>query len=147
HIATLDSAGTRLGRADVLVRDGRIAAIGPGLGAKDPGSPFRVAIDGSRSVALPGLVNTHHHLFQVMTRNAPAAQADKLFDWLVTLYPIWRGLDAETLYWSTLAGAAELLLTGCTTTTDHHYLFPRDSPPDLLDAQIEAMERIGIRAQ
>jgi cytosine/adenosine deaminase-related metal-dependent hydrolase len=147
HVATLDAAGTRYGRADVLVRDGRIAAIGAALEAKHPGSPARVVIDGSRSVALPGLVNTHHHLFQVMTRNAPAAQSAKLFDWLVALYPIWRGLDAETVYWSTLAGTAELLLTGCTTTSDHHYLFPRDAPPDLLDAQLEAVERIGIRAQ
>lgn len=148
HVAALDTAGTRLARADVLVRDGRIAALGRGLGASQPPAPgaAREVIDASRCVVLPGMVNTHHHLFQTMTRNAPVAQNSKLFDWLAALYGTWKFLDAETVYASTLLGGAELLLTGCTTTTDHHYLFPQGAPAELLDAQFEATAQLGIRA-
>jgi cytosine/adenosine deaminase-related metal-dependent hydrolase len=148
HLAAFDASATRLAGADVLVRDGRVAAIGTDLGRVHPAPPGadRAVVDASRCVAIPGMVNTHHHLFQTMTRAAPAAQDAKLFDWLDTLYGIWRHLDPEVVYWSTLLGAAELALTGCTTTTDHHYLFPRGVPGDLLDAQMEALGRLGIRA-
>jgi 8-oxoguanine deaminase len=101
-------------------------------------------IDGRHFIALPGLVNTHHHLYQTLTRAyAPAADAE-LFDWLRTLYPIWAGLDEECVEVATLAGMAELLLSGCTTTSDHHYLFPRGRG-NLIDVQIEAARRIGMR--
>jgi 8-oxoguanine deaminase len=101
-------------------------------------------IDGRHAIALPGLVNTHHHLYQTLTRAyAPAADA-KLFDWLCTLYPIWARLDEECVHVAALAGMAELLLSGCTTTSDHHYLFPRGRG-NLIDAQIEAARRIGMR--
>src|ERR1017187_820235 len=101
-------------------------------------------IDGRHAIALPGLINTHHHLYQTLTRAyAPAADA-KLFDWLRTLYPIWARLDEESAEVAALAGMAELLLSGCTTTSDHHYLFPRGGG-HLIDAQIAAARRIGIR--
>ncbi len=148
HLATFNSRGDRLRGADVLLRDGRVAAVGPGLARTNPPAAgvSRETLDASRCVVVPGLVNTHHHLFQAMTRNAPAAQNAKLFDWLATNYEVWQYLDAETVYWSTLLGGAELLLTGATTTTDHHYLFPRGAPAELLDAQLEAAARLGIRA-
>ncbi len=114
-----------------------------GSGAANLPQADRV-IDGRHAVALPGLVNTHHHLYQTLTRAyAPAADA-KLFDWLRTLYPIWARVDEECVHVAALAGMAELLLSGCTTTSDHHYLFPRGRA-NLIDAQIEAARRIGIR--
>jgi cytosine/adenosine deaminase-related metal-dependent hydrolase len=147
HLATLDDAGTRLQDVDVLLRDGRVAAIGRDLEAQHPPAADcpRRTLQGEHRLALPGLVNTHHHLFQTLQRNLPGVQNVKLFDWLRQLYEIWRFVDPEIVYWSTLLGCAELLLTGCTTSSDHHYLFPAAAPPELLDAQIEAAERIGIR--
>lgn len=148
HLVTLNAAGERLNGVDLLLRDGRIAAIGPGLQRTLPPPAAglrREVLAAERCVVLPGLVNTHHHLYQTFTRNLPGAQNQKLFDWLVTLYEIWRHLDPEVVYWSTLLGGAELLLTGCTTTSDHHYLFPKGAPADLLDAQFEAAARLGIR--
>jgi cytosine/adenosine deaminase-related metal-dependent hydrolase len=146
HLAALDAPGRRLQGVDVLIRDARLAAL------RTPGDPElpeprapRRCIDASRCLVLPGLVNTHHHLFQTFTRNLPAVQDAKLFDWLTGLYDVWRHVNAEHVYWSTLLGGAELLLTGCTTTSDHHYLFPEGTPDDLLDAQFEAMQRLGLR--
>ena len=96
------------------------------------------------AVVIPGLINTHHHLFQTLTRAyAPAADAE-LFDWLRTLYPVWARLDEESVYAAALAGMAELLLSGCTTTADHHYVFP-PGQTKLIDAEIAAARRIGIR--
>jgi cytosine/adenosine deaminase-related metal-dependent hydrolase len=142
HLAPLSAAGTgRSSNADLLLRDGRIAAVG----SRSVADPDTEVLDAPTCVALPGLVNTHHHLFQTLTRNVPAVQNAKLFDWLVGLYEIWKFVDAEDVYWSTLLGCAELLLTGCTTTSDHHYLFPRGAPAELLDAQIEAARTSGIR--
>ena len=93
---------------------------------------------------MPGLVNTHHHLYQTLTRALPAAQNAELFDWLVAQYPIWGRLTSDAVYTSALVGMAELLLSGCTTTTDHLYLFPNDSR---LDDEIRAAREIGIRFQ
>ncbi|MFQ5599442.1 MAG: 8-oxoguanine deaminase [Candidatus Krumholzibacteriia bacterium] len=147
HLATLSDTGERLARVDILLRDGRIAAIGPDLQAELPAprGVRRQVLRADTCLALPGLVNTHHHMYQTLQRNVPHVQNAKLFDWLVNLYEIWRFLDADAVYWSTLLGCAELLLTGCTTTSDHHYVFPRTAPAELLDAQLEAAERIGIR--
>jgi len=148
HLVTSNDAGERASGVDILLAGGRIADIGPDLERRHPLAPGarREVLGAETCVVLPGLVNTHHHLFQVLTRNVPAAQDQKLFDWLATLYGAWGTLDAEAVYWSTMAGAAELLLTGCTTTSDHHYLFPAASPAELLDAELEALERLGIRA-
>jgi cytosine/adenosine deaminase-related metal-dependent hydrolase len=91
---------------------------------------------------LPGLINTHHHLYQTLTRVIPEAQDADLFQWLKTLYPIWAGMRAEDMRLSTELGLAELALSGCTTASDHHYIFPNDCT---LDAQIEAAHTIGVR--
>src|SRR5664279_5397823 len=127
--------------AYLYAENGEIRRVGSGT-ARLP-KAGRV-IDGRHFIALPGLVNTHHHLYQTLTRAyAPAANA-KLFDWLVALYPIWARLDEESVHVAALAGMAELLLSGCTTTTDHHYVFPRGRA-NLIDAQIAAARRIGMR--
>ncbi len=126
---------------DVLILDGRIAAVGRDLAAP---AGTRV-IDASRCVVYPGFVNTHHHLYQTLTRNIPAVQDAKLFDWLVGLYEVWRELDTEAVELSTRVGVGELLLSGCTTTSDHFYVFPRGAPQEFLDVEIETALRMGIR--
>ena len=128
---------------DVLIEGETIAAVGPGLDV-EPGSATRI-IDGSSHVAYPGFVNTHHHLYQTLTRNLPPLQDVKLFDWLIGLYEIWRGLDAEAIEVSTRVGLAELLLSGCTTTSDHLYVFGRETPSELLDVSVETAREIGMR--
>jgi len=95
-------------------------------------------------VILPGLVNAHHHLFQTLTRAVPAVQDAELFDWLQRLYPIWARIGDEGFYYGALVGMAEMMLSGCTTTTDHQYLFPRGAGR-ILEAQIDAARLIGIR--
>lgn len=102
-------------------------------------------IDASRHVVTPGFVNTHHHLYQTLTRALPAVQNAKLFDWLTTLYEVWREITPEAVHVGTLVGCGELLLTGCTTTSDHHYLFPQKSDPHLIDEQFRAAAQLGIR--
>jgi cytosine/adenosine deaminase-related metal-dependent hydrolase len=139
-VVTMDDAGTELAGASVLVEDGVIAWVGPG---EPPGGPAGAyVIDGRGTVALPGLVNTHHHLYQVLTR--VQAQDAGLFDWLVHLYPIWAGLTEDHVRAAARAGLAELALSGCTTAADHHYLFPLDAG-DCLGASIEAAAEVGLR--
>ncbi len=140
-IATFDDKDTRLENASILVKDNRIAWMGTG----DPPEPAQETLDASGMLVMPGLVNCHHHLYQTLTRNIPRVQEAELFPWLVHLYEIWRELTPEALYWSTLVGLGELLLTGCTTTTDHFYLFPKECPDDLFDQQIRAAKTLGIR--
>ena len=96
-------------------------------------------------MVVPGFVNTHHHFYQTLTRNLPAVQNAELFDWLVYLYEIWKHLDEEAVYFSSLLAMAELLKTGCTTTTDHHYVYPRHSSGDLMGAQFNAAQELGMR--
>jgi 8-oxoguanine deaminase len=125
----------------LYVERGEIRGIGTG-GGRLPKAE-RV-IDGRHAIAIPGLVNTHHHLYQTLTRAyAPAANA-RLFDWLRALYPVWARIDEECVHVAALAGMAELMLSGCTTASDHHYLFPRGQN-HLIEAQIDAARRIGIR--
>jgi 8-oxoguanine deaminase len=140
-LALMDRGNNVLRDGYIYVENGAIAQVGSGV----RGLPRADRVIRSpHSVAIPGLVNTHHHLYQTLTRAfAPAANAE-LFDWLRTLYPIWARLDEEDVHISALAGMAELLLSGCTTTTDHHYLFPHGCG-DLIDAQISAARQIGIR--
>ena len=102
-------------------------------------------IDASRCVVVPGFVNTHHHFYQVLTRNVPAVQNAKLFTWLVYLYEVWKNIDEEAVLVSSQVAMGELAKTGCTCTTDHHYLYPRDFSADLMGLQFEAAERIGMR--
>ncbi|NLH38492.1 MAG: 8-oxoguanine deaminase [Elusimicrobia bacterium] len=102
-------------------------------------------IDAKNCVVIPGLVNTHHHLYQTLTRNIPAVQDAKLFDWLCYLYEIWRNMDEDWVSASTKVGLGELLLTGCTTSSDHLYLFPQKSSPYLVDVEVESAKEIGMR--
>jgi cytosine/adenosine deaminase-related metal-dependent hydrolase len=94
---------------------------------------------------MPGLVNTHHHFYQTLTRNIPAVQDAKLFDWLIYLYEVWKGVDEEAVYWSSMLAMAELAKTGCTLSTDHHYLYPRTFTGDLPGIQFKAASEIGLR--
>ncbi len=126
----------------IVVQDGRIVELVPAGGA-----PVRPAAiwDASRHVVLPGLVNTHHHFFQTLTRCLPGAMGRTLFGWLEALYPVWARLTPDALDAAATLAMAELLLSGCTTTTDHHYVFP----PGLEDAiaiEAAAASRLGIRA-
>ena len=138
-LATVDPSGTEYPSGHVVIADGRITAVGPGPAPAVDGAR---RIDGSGCLLTPGLVNTHHHLCQSITRGF--AQDGTLFQWLTTLYPIWAGLDAELEYRAASAGLANLALSGCTTAFDHNYLFPRDGG-DILGAEIEAAGRIGLR--
>jgi cytosine/adenosine deaminase-related metal-dependent hydrolase len=126
---------------DMLVDGNKIASIAPKI---DPAGVDRI-IDCSTHVVVPGLVNTHHHFYQTLTRNIPAVQNAKLFDWLVYLYEVWKHIDEEAVYYSSLLAMAELLKTGCTLTTDHHYLYPNNFAGDLMGLQFEAAETLGMR--
>ena len=137
HLATMDDARRELRDAWVLIRDRAIAAIGSG---DPPDVPADQVIDLSNHVAMPGLVNTHHHMFQSLTR--ALAQDKELFDWLGELYPIWSGLRSRHLYAAARVAMAELLLSGCTTASDHHYLFPNDVE---LEDEIRAAQELGLR--
>jgi cytosine/adenosine deaminase-related metal-dependent hydrolase len=122
----------------IAVDGGRVSALG---GAGDPPQADRVLDAGGR-VVTPGMINTHHHIYQNLTRSYGPAVNGSLFDWLTTLYPIWARLDEEAVYWSTWVGMAELLLGGCTTTSDHLYVHPRAR---LVDAQVKAARDVGMR--
>ena len=140
HVATVDAAGTEHARGYVVLDGERIVAVGPG--PLPPGYADAELVDGSGLLATPGLVNTHHHLYQWITRGY--AVDDTLFGWLTALYPVWAGLDADLAYASAAANLGWLALTGCSTTTDHHYVFPAGRG-DLLEATILAARRIGLR--
>lgn len=139
-VATVDEAGTEYADGHVVVEGNRIVAIGAGPAAGVTAED-RV-VDGSGCLATPGLVNTHHHLYQWATRGL--AQDANLFDWLTALYPVWAGLDADVVGAASAAGLGWLARTGCTTTTDHHYVFPRDGG-DVLAAEIESARLVGLR--
>jgi len=136
-IVTCDDAGAEHPSGWVLVEDGVIAAVGSG---EEPAADERIDLGGA--VVTPGLVNTHHHLYQTLTR-ARAQQAD-LFTWLRELYPVWAGIDAEAEHAAARAGLAELALSGCSTVFDHHYVFPRGRA-GLVEAEVEAARELGVR--
>lgn len=138
-LLTMDSSSRRFENGGIFVRDGFIEAVGP---SDELPRQADEVIDASGMIILPGFVNTHHHLYQTLTRAVPSVQNAKLFDWLVNLYPIWARLTGEAVYISAMVGLAELLLSGCTTTTDHLYIFPNDVS---LDDEIRAAQEIGIR--
>ena len=139
-LATMDSTRREIRNAAIFVRDNVIEQVGTTTELPDSADEILDLKD--RHVIIPGLVNTHHHLYQTLTRVVPLAQNAELFDWLVTLYPIWANLTADAMYTSTSLGLAELILSGCTTASDHHYIYPNDCK---LDAQIEAAQNIGMR--
>ena len=131
------------GRGGIVIEDDHIAEVLP-AGAQ-PNRPVDERFDATDLVVLPGLINTHHHFYQTLTRACPAALNKELFAWLQSLYPIWAGLDADMIHVATRLAAAELLLSGCTTAVDHHYIFP-EAVPEALDVQVEAIRTMGIRA-
>jgi cytosine/adenosine deaminase-related metal-dependent hydrolase len=139
----MDDARRRLPDGWVLVEDDQVAALGSGPPPREAAGGAR-RIDATGKVVLPGFVNTHHHLPQVLTRNVPSVQEAPLFRWLTELYEVWRGIDAEATRVAARVGLAELLLTGCTTSTDHLYLFPRGQER-LVDVEVEAARELGIR--
>lgn len=135
-ILTMDTARRELQRADILIRRGVVAAIGENLSTEG------MVIEARGCVVTPGLVNTHHHLFQTLTRAVPGAQDALLFGWLRTLYPIWARFGPEEIHVSALVGLAELALSGCSLTSDHLYLYPNGAR---LDDTIAAAAEIGLR--
>ncbi|WP_280491328.1 8-oxoguanine deaminase [Nocardia asiatica] len=139
-VATVDAHGTEYARGHVVVRGNRIEAVGAG-DAPDLGSDAR-RVDGRGCLLTPGLVNTHQHLYQWLTRGL--ATDHTLFEWLNTLYPVWAGLDEDAVRVAATGALAALARTGCTTTTDHHYVFPRDGG-DPLAAEITAAAQVGLR--
>jgi cytosine/adenosine deaminase-related metal-dependent hydrolase len=140
EIATCNDKFTRIRNGSIYIEDNVIKDIGINLDYQAD-----EIIDASGKVIIPGLVNTHHHLYQTLTRNLPEVQDAELFEWLIKLYKVWRGLTPEAVYVSALVGMGELLLTGCTTSTDHLYLFPKNAPKNLIDDEIRAGQDIGIR--
>ncbi|MFI9510731.1 8-oxoguanine deaminase [Nocardia sp. NPDC052566] len=139
-VATVDADGTEYRSGHVLLYGNRIGVVGAGP-APDLGPGVR-RIDGTGCLLTPGLVNTHHHLYQWITRGL--APDHTLFEWLTTLYPIWAGIDEDAVRVAATGGLASLARSGCTTTTDHHYVFPREGG-DLLGAEIAAAADIGLR--
>lgn len=138
-LVTMDSGRREIVNGGLFARNGFIEQVGPS--DKLPQTADEV-IDLRDHLVLPGLVNTHHHFYQTLTRAVPAAQNANLFNWLKTLYPIWANLTPEDIFISTQTAMAELALSGCTTSSDHLYLFPNGSK---LDDEIEAGREIGIR--
>ncbi|MBL7075040.1 8-oxoguanine deaminase [candidate division KSB1 bacterium] len=145
YIATFNDKDDELKNHDILIRENVIEKIAPAIQLFPQELMNTEVIDCSRFLVIPGMINTHHHLFQTLTRNLPGAQNAKLFDWLVYLYPIWGRMDEEAIYYSTLLGSAELLKTGATTTTDQMYLYSEDFKGDMMGIQFEAAARAGIR--
>jgi cytosine/adenosine deaminase-related metal-dependent hydrolase len=137
RVVTMDDARREIAGGDVLIRGGVVAELGQGLHA-----PGARVVHAQGCVVTPGLVNTHHHLYQTLTRAVPGAQDALLFGWLKTLYPIWARFGPEEMFTSTQVGLAELALSGCSLTSDHLYLFPNGAR---LDDTISAATEVGLR--
>ena len=138
-IVTCDSNDALLEDSNILITDGVITYMGKESRSADE------TIDAAGCIVYPGLINTHHHLYQTFSRNLPQVQNMELFDWLTTLYEIWKNLDGDIIYHSSMTGMGELLKTGCTTCFDHHYVFPGGNSGALLESQFAAARELGIR--
>lgn len=138
-IATMNDRHDELADASIFIRDGVIEQVGPTAELPDKADDY---IDMQGHVLIPGMVNTHHHLFQNLTRVIPAAQNETLFGWLKTLYPIWSRITPDQFYTAVALGLAELALSGCTTSSDHQYIFPNGAR---LDDSIAAAQDVGVR--
>jgi cytosine/adenosine deaminase-related metal-dependent hydrolase len=138
-VATMDGARREISGGWIAITDGLISGVGDG-----PAPEAAKTIDATDCLVTPGLINTHHHLYQNLTRAFPAMTDKPLFGWLQSLYPLWRAIDTESVYVSAWVGLAELALSGCTTSSDHLYLHPHGAG-DLLTAEIEAAQDLGIR--
>ncbi|MBM3268350.1 MAG: 8-oxoguanine deaminase [Candidatus Sericytochromatia bacterium] len=143
-VATCDEQDTVQEGVNVLIDRGRIVSIGPRLDISGELASPEQEIDGTGCIAVPGLINGHHHLYQTLTRGLRAVQDVPLFDWLVGQYPIWANLSGDMVYTSALVGLAELALSGATTVSDMFYVFPRDSDVRL-DRVIQAAQDLGVR--
>ena len=142
-IATVDADGTEHLHGHVVVRGNRIVAVGEGPApAEVTAAPDTTVVDVTGCLVTPGLINTHHHLYQWVTRGF--AVDATLFEWLTTLYPVWGRIDEDIVHSAASGALAWLARTGCTTTTDHHYVFPHDGG-DLLSAEVAAARRVGLR--
>ena len=140
-LATMDGERREISNGGLFIRDGVIEQVGHSADLPNQ-SEADTVLDLTDHVVIPGLVNTHHHLYQSLTRAVVPAQNAPLFGWLKTLYPIWSRLTSEAIKVSTLTGLAELILSGCTTSSDHLYIFSNDCR---LDDEIEAAQQIGMR--
>lgn len=140
-VATVDSTRRELPGGWVAITNGLISGVGS---SRDTPPEATEVIDASNCLVTPGLINTHHHLYQNLTRAYPPMTNAPLFGWLQTLYPLWRAIDEEAVHVSAWVGLAELALSGCTTSTDHLYLHPRGAG-DLLTAEIDAAKDLGMR--
>ena len=141
HIVTMDDHQREIPEGGLFIRRGLIQEVGP---MSELPTTADEVLDLKGHIVLPGLVNTHHHFYQTLTRAVPAAQDANLFNWLTTLYPIWARMKPEDIFTSTQTALAELALSGCTTASDHLYLFPNGSK---LDDEIAAAQEIGLRLQ
>ena len=137
-VVTMDDAGTEISGGSIVIEDGVITWVGAGSPPRGDGD----VVDGRGTIALPGLINAHHHLYQSLTR--ARAQDQGLFGWLQELYPVWAGIDLEWIHSSARVGLAELALSGCSTTTDHHYVFPR-GVTGILEEEVNVAREIGLR--
>ncbi|PIY33571.1 MAG: 8-oxoguanine deaminase, partial [Candidatus Infernicultor aquiphilus] len=140
EMVTMDKERNRLKGYSLLIKDNRVDKI-----AQEIEFTADQVIDGADYFLYPGLINTHHHFYQTLTRNIAQVQNVELFNWLKYLYPIWARLTPEAVYYSSLVAMGELLKTGCTTSVDQFYVFPRSQPKELLDEEFRAAEEIGIR--
>ena len=138
-LLTMGEPPGQIAGGGLFIRDNVIEAAGP---SDELPQEADEEIDARGMVVLPGLINTHHHLYQTLTRALPGAQDVELFDWLTRLYPVWGEKNDEAVYTSSIIGMAELVLSGCTTSTDHLYIYPNDST---LDSTIRAAQEIGLR--
>jgi len=136
----MDKERTRLKGYSLLIKDNTISKIASEIEFKAD-----EVIDGSDYFLYPGLINTHHHFYQTLTRNIPQVQNVELFNWLKYLYPIWSRLTPQAVYYSSLVAMGELLKTGCTTAVDQFYVFPQAQPKELVDEEFRAAQEIGIR--
>ncbi len=139
-LAILDEAA--IAGAGLVIQDNRIIELV--AKGQQPVTTVDRVFDASEHIILPGLINTHHHFYQTLTRAFPDALNKALFPWLKSLYPVWAGLDEDMIHVSTRLAATELLLSGCTTAGDHHYVFP-EAAREALDIQVDAIQQIGVR--
>ncbi|MBU3105380.1 8-oxoguanine deaminase [Clostridium gasigenes] len=139
YLVSCDKSDNLYESVNMLIENGVIKYIGKELYEADE------SIDATNMLVYPGLINTHHHLYQTFTRNLPEVQKMELFPWLTTLYEIWKGIDSEVIRYSSLVGMGELMKSGCTTCFDHHYVFPKGVDDTLIDTQFVAAKELGIR--
>jgi cytosine/adenosine deaminase-related metal-dependent hydrolase len=141
HAITFNDREEVFENVDILIEGPKITSIATCLEV-----PAETEIiDCTGLVALPGFVNTHHHLYQTLFRGIKEVQEKPLFPWLIGLYEFWKNITPDAVYYGGLVGFSELLRTGCTLTSDHHYIFPKNQPDTLIDEQIRAAQEIGIR--